>query len=489
MAHLLFGLLKFVLVLTVFTAAYQWWRPLPNELLPSSVEYSVPDASVHFLADYTYVNKDGVRIVEQKIWDKAFTLISGAKRFMLFDFYLFNDFQPRIPETARALSTELALKISDKLSMNRHIATVFITDPINMLYGGALSAQIIMMRKAGVVVVETDLSVLRDPNLLFSSIWRPLISWWGNSDTGGWLPHPFQDGGNKATLRTWLSLYNLKGNERNIMVVDQAIGKAERGEIHKMVTLVTSANPADRESANSNVALVVSDSIWKDVVEAGRRLAEVSGSAIVGYDSSRVLDETGSVHVQLLTETKIRETVLRLLESAKRGDAFNIAMFHLSERDIIAAIIDASNRGAIIHIILDPGQATSSSVFNGIPNRPVARELTAKSIGGITVRWCDTHGEECHANFFSGQTASSSFLMIGSASLTRRDLNGYNLQADIFAWSDKPFTAYKDGMKYFDRLWSNTDGIFTTSYDVYADNSIWKSSIYRMMERTGLSTF
>lgn len=489
MGHLLSGLFKFILVLMVFTAAYQWWRPLPDNLLPSSTEYSVPDAGVRFFADYTFIDRDGTRKVEQKIWDRAFTLINGANHFMLFNFSHFNDFQSRATETTRALSSELTLKLNEKLLVDRHIAIAFITDPVNTLYGGAFSSQIVMLRKAGVVVVQTNLTVLRDPNLLFSSLWRPLISWWGNSETGGWLPHPFQDGGNKVTLRTWLDLLNLKGNQRNIMVMDQAIGKATPGGIHKMITLVTSANPADRESADGNVALEVDDSIWQDVVETERRVAEASGAAIVSYDSTRVLDETGSVHVQLLTETKIREKILHILDNSTHGDTFDIAMLHLSERDVITAIVGASNRGAIVRIILDPSEATSTNALNGIPNRSVARELISKSVGGITIRWCDTHGEECHANFFAGQTASSSFMMIGSASFTRRDLNGYDLEADIFAQSDKPFTAYKDGIKYFDRMWNNTDGIFTTSYDTFADSSMWRSSVYRMMERTGLSAF
>lgn len=489
MTRLLLGALKFILVVMVFTASYQWWRPLPDTLLPYSNEYKVPDPSVRFFADYTYVDKNGERKTEQEIWDQAFTLIDGASHFMLFDLSLFNDFQSQVPETTRALSHEFARKISDKLSVDRHIAVALIADPVNTLYGGILPAQQAILRKAGVVIIEPDLGVLRDPNLLFSSLWRPFFSWWGNSNSGGWLPHPYQSGGNKVTLRTWLHLLNLKADERNLFVVDQAAGKGMKATSQKMVSFITSAVPADGASADGNVALEVRDGIWKAVIENERRLAQVSGRAIVSYDPALVLDETGPVQVQLLSETMIRDAMLRLLAGAKHGDMLQLVAHHLSERDIITAIIDASNRGAIIRIILDPGRSEARFDVSGLPNRPVAKELVNKSLSGITIRWCDTQREQCRANLFFGHSASSTFMMLGSADLTRRDVDGFNLTTDILASSDAPFTAWNDGASYFNRMWDNKDGSFTTPYEVYADNTFWRSSVYRMMERTGLNTF
>jgi len=421
MTRLFLGALKFILVVMVFTASYQWWRPLPDTLLPFSNEYNVPDSSVKFFADYTYVDKNGERKTEQEIWDRAFTLIGGASHYMLFDLSLFNDFQSQVPETTRALSYELAQKISDKLSVDRHIAVALIADPVNTLYGGMLSAQQTILRKAGVVIIEPDLTVFRDPNLLFSSLWRPFFSWWGNSTTGGWLPHPYQSVGSKITLRTWLHVLNLKADERNLFVVDQTVGKGVKTSSQKMVSFITSAVLADGASADGNVALEVRDGIWKNVVENERRLAQVSGRAIVSYDSALTLDETGPVRVQLISETMIKDAILRLLAGAKHGDMLQLVLHHLSERDIIAAIIDASNRGAIIRIILDPGLSEARFDVYGLPNRPVAKELVNKSLSGITIRWCDTHREQCRANFFSGHSASSTFMMLGSADFTRRD--------------------------------------------------------------------
>jgi hypothetical protein len=88
-----------------------------------------------------------------------------------------------------------------------------------------------------------------------------------------------------------------------------------------------------------------------------------------------------------------------------------------------------------------------------------------------------------------GKFATSRILLIGSANFTRRNIGGYNLEASILAEGDKDFTAWKDAEVYFERLWSNTNGQFTLNYARYEDTSLWKAPLYRMMERTGLSSF
>ncbi len=50
-------------------------------------------ADVRFLRDLTFIDEAGQRHVEQQIFDAAFALIDGARRFVLVDMFLFNDFQ------------------------------------------------------------------------------------------------------------------------------------------------------------------------------------------------------------------------------------------------------------------------------------------------------------------------------------------------------------------------------------------------------------
>ena len=66
-----------------------------------------PAARVKFLADVTYVDDNGTRHSDQQIFDEVFKLIHGARRFILVDMFLFNDFQGSTPEYSRLLSSEL----------------------------------------------------------------------------------------------------------------------------------------------------------------------------------------------------------------------------------------------------------------------------------------------------------------------------------------------------------------------------------------------
>jgi HKD family nuclease len=50
---------------------------------------------------------------------------------------------------------------------------------------------------------------------------------------------------------------------------------------------------------------------------------------------------------------------------------------------------------------------------------------------GIEVRWYDTQGEQFHTKLLAFRTTSGTTLIGGSASLTRRNLGDYNLEADL----------------------------------------------------------
>jgi phosphatidylserine/phosphatidylglycerophosphate/cardiolipin synthase-like enzyme len=335
----------------------------------------------------------------------------------------------------------------------------------------------------------TDLSILRDSNLFWSAFYRPFVSWWGNSPAGGWLPHPFQFEGQKVTLRSWLALLNFKANHRKLLVADEPIIKGGKKVGQKMVTIVASANPHDGSSAHGNVALKVDDLVWQDALHAEGQLAILSGGGLPNWQISEITSETNGLRATMLREEWIRKKALELINRSLRDDHIDIAMFYLSDRKVINALKEAARRGAKIRLILDPNKDAFGFTKNGIPNRPVARELVRYSGYDIVVRWCDTHGEQCHAKLFIGKFATSSVLMLGSANFTRRNIGGFNLEENILIEADEEFTAWKDAQKYFDRLWNNTDGGFTVDYAAYEDKSLWKSTVYRMMERTGLSSF
>ncbi len=489
MLQLLLKFLRLLLVVYVFMLAYQWWKPIPEFMEGAVHTYSVPDRSVHFLADITYTDKTGKRVTDQHIWTQVEHTIASARHSILLDMFLFNDFQGESPEKTKPLAHDLTQALLAKKAEDKHLAIALITDPINTVYGGVVSSYFEKLRQDGILVIFADLTELPDSNLFYSAFWRPFYSWTGNSTTGGWLSHPFQYGGSKVTLRSWLALLNFKANHQKLLVADEPILKGSIKGGQKMVTIVTSANPHDGSSANGNVLLKVDDQIWKDVIENEGHIAKSANSGLPLYNIGSVSDATGSLKVALYRNQLIKEKVLALIEGSKMGDHLDLVMFYLSDRDVIRALIDAANRGVHTRVILDPNKDAFGMEKLGIPNQPVAKELINSSNDSIQLRWCDTHGEQCHAKMLMGSSATSSFILLGSANLTRRNIGGFNLESDIVVEGVGQWSAWKDANVYFEKMWANKGATSTTNYETYQDDTIWKASLYRVMEATGMSSF
>jgi len=82
-----------------------------------------------------------------------------------------------------------------------------------------------------------------------------------------------------------------------------------------------------------------------------------------------------------------------------------------------------------------------------------------------------------------------SVIILGSANLTRRNLCNYNLELNVLVHGTGHEPVFADASRYYDRIWSNKDGIYTVDYDVYRDDSLIKTIISRIQERSGLSSF
>ena len=212
------------------------------------------------------------------------------------------------------------------------------------------------------------------------------------------------------------------------------IGDDGRGGI---TGIVTSANPHDASSLHSNVALQLSGAALEPLLEselalaarfrmAGQLDAERAGRA------ARVSPENAA-RVQVLTESEIRAAILRNFAGARAGDSIDIAMFYLSDREVIDALLAAARRGVAVRVILDPNKDAFGRTKNGIPNRSVATELAAASDGAIKVRWYRTHGEQFHAKLVALRTVNEFWFTLGSANLTRRNLEDFNLEANVAA--------------------------------------------------------
>jgi phosphatidylserine/phosphatidylglycerophosphate/cardiolipin synthase-like enzyme len=471
-----FSLRWSILLLVPFlgvSGCYHVWKPLPHGV--SYMGEPRPADDVRFLADLTFVDKDGVRHVEQQIFDEVFRLIREARRLVLLDMFLFNDFQGDVREETRALSDELTQLLVAQKKQFPELEVVLVTDPVNTVYGGLASPHLERLEAAGVQVVMTRLEPLRDSNPAYSSFWRLLIRPLGTGRLGA-FPNPF--GAGRVSFRTYLRLLNFKANHRKALVADSPDG---------WVGLVTSANPHDGSSAHGNIALRFSGPAVADLVETERAVIEFSGGELLAPIH---INTTGpapaDTTVQLVTEGKIGVALDTALEAVTGGDELDVAVFYLSDRRTVRGLIEARRRGARVRVLLDPNKDAFGLEKNGIPNRPVAEELRAAD---IPVRWCDTHGEQCHTKLWLHRHRNEATLIVGSANLTRRNIRDYNLETNVVVRGPLDAPVIRDARDYFELLWSNDpERRFSADYEVYRDTASWKRWLYRFSEATGLGT-
>ena len=471
-------LLLALLVLWGGVAGWHLWKPLPEGL-----DFAGPErgtAGVEFLADLTWVDEQGQRRTDQRIFDRKLELLGQAERLVVLDMFLFNEFAGD-PDGAdlRPLASELTNALVRRRQQQPGLRVIFITDPINTLYGGVESPHLDALREAGVEVIVTDLNPLRDSNPIWSAAWRLCCRWFGNSSRNGWLPNPV--GGSSVGLRTWLRIANFKANHRKTLIVDA-------GE--DWVSLVTSANPHDASSAHGNTALVVTGRAAPDVLESERAIAAFSNGDLDWPTPPPLMDEPSGngLMTQVLTEAAIRDAVLAALDRAGPGSRIDLGMFYLSHRDIIRALARAQRRGAEIRVLLDPNEHAFGRRKNGVPNRPVAAELVRN---GISVRWCHTSGEQCHSKqLLVRYRDGSARLISGSANFTRRNLDNFNPETALTLSGSALHPIMGEAADWFEMRWTNRDRrSFSLPYDTYADERRWRYWQYRFMEATGLSTF
>lgn len=481
--------LALALLLLAWTASavYHVYKPLPAGTSVAGPLRSARDVAL--LTDLTWTDPQGARHNEQHVFDEALRLIAQANRAIVADQFLFNDFgsenidaTPAGQARYRRLSQELTDALIARKRAVPELTVVLITDPINTVYGGRVSPHLQQLREAGIEVAITDLARLRTPNPAWSGLWQLCCRWAGNSSEGGWLPNPLGPG--KVGLRSWLALLNLNANHRKTLVVDQ-------GE--DWTALVASANPHDASSLHGNVALRFSGAAALDLLASERAVAAMSGAAWpralpASVPRECIVDTTSAPRVQVLTEGKIRDALLAAVDGAHGGDRLDIAVFYFSHRRLVDAVTAAQKRGVAVRVLLDPNEDAFGRKKNGIPNRQVAAELVA---AGVPLRWCDTHGEQCHAKLLLRRSSDGKVeLIAGSANYTRRNLDDYNLEssARVVALDDAPVA--QQARDYFERSWSNGGGrIISADYPKYADDSTLRVIWYRIAEATGLSSF
>jgi hypothetical protein len=495
--------------LWIATAYWQTNKALPPGAHVDSPWHPITPPDATFIADITSADAYGRQNSSQAIFDEVLGVIRSARSFIVLDYFLFNS-QPGTPAGGGPAFRQISGELRDALIERRRelpqLQVLFITDPINEVYGGVTSHDLRLLRAAGVEVAVTDLDALRDSNFLYSSLWRLGIKWWSGSDgppgtrpgdsadTGsGWLPNPVDESAAAISFRAWARLLNFKANHRKLIVADDGRGG--------LLAIVGSANVHDASSAHSNVALKVTGPSIRPLLESELQIARFSGWT--GHLAASAADadppatpappaQAGQGRVKVLTEGGIRTELLERLDAARRGDNIDIAMFYVSDRGVIESLLAASRRGVNVRLILDPNKDAFGHARSGIPNQPVASELVAASDGAIHVRWYRTHGEQFHTKLVMVYGPQLFWLTVGSADLTRRNLADYNLEANLAIELPRGSRIAQQTLDYFETLWSNRASLgieYTADFGYYADPSQLHYWLYRLMEGTGVSTF
>ncbi|MBD1380305.1 phospholipase D family protein [Metabacillus arenae] len=464
-----------LLSLSLFLAIvmiYQTYKPLPQGVSYGGKVYQVED--VDFLTDLTYKDKYGAQVYEQSIFKEINQTIKKAEQFIVVDMFLYNSYVDEnidYPNISQSLTNTLINQKEKKPKLK----IIVVSDSVNTTYGSHEAKQLEQLKKHGIDVVITKLNPLRDPNPIYSSVWRTFIQWFGQEGTG-WVPNPMAETAPKVTMRSYLKLMNIKANHRKLIATENA-------------AIVSSANPHDASGFHSNIAFKVKGGIIADIIEAEQAVSDFSeGPKMPKYDQKT--KGSGPIQIQYLTEGKIYRHIIKALDDAADGDRVWIGMFYLADREVIDAIVDAAERNVKVNLVLDPNQNAFGAEKIGLPNLPVASELRNMEKKNIKIRWYNTDKEQYHSKILYVDHGDHAVILGGSANFTKRNLANYNLENNlkIVAPSDEEITREVDD--YFNRIWNNEKGTYTVEYEKYQDKlPVFKYIMYVLQKIFQFTTY
>jgi hypothetical protein len=484
-------LLVVALLMWLGTAVWNTYKPLPSGLHVEGEWQAVEAAELRFLADVTGADAHGQPLRAQEIFDATLAMIAGSRDFLVLDYFLFNEQGGPAGELdyargLRPIARQMRQALLERRRASPDMPILLIVDPINGYYETRLPPEWNELREAGVQIISTDLDRLRDSNALYSAFWRLGLKWWLKQSAPGWLPNLLDDGGPKLPAGALARLVNFKANHRKVILTGDGHGSL-RG-------IVGSANPHDASSAHSNVAVVLAGPALRPLLHSELEVAKLSGwtGAIALPAAITASPIPEATRAAVVTEGAIRTQLLQRLDAAGPAEHIDIAMFYLSDRGVIDSLVDAAARGARVRLILDPNKDAFGFEKSGLPNRPVANELRRRSHGAIQIRWFLTHGEQFHSKITSISDGRRLWTLLGSANYTRRNLEDFNLEANVMV--EAPLTgAYGQSVSaWFDSLWNNraaSPATYTGEAALYEDDSSLRYWLYRLMEHSGLSTF
>ncbi|MBE7898904.1 phospholipase [Paenibacillus polymyxa] len=471
-----------ILVLILWLIAvmlYQTHKPLPPFVSYESQEYSTNE--VNFWTDLTYPTGDGSTVQhEGQILNRMLGIIDEAQQFIVIDLFLFNDYKHKgqhFPE----VSAQMTQHLIAKKKAHPEMPIFFITDEVNTNYNSAPNPLLENMKQVGIQVVQTDVDPLRDSTPIYSAVWRTFFQWFGQQGTG-WIPNLMASDGPDVTARSYLKLLNVKANHRKLVANEQT-------------ALISTGNVHDASAYHSNVALEVKGPIIGDILQTEQAVLDFSGGGQlpVYTPQAEPLVPSGkdSYRIKYLTEGKVYASVLNGIKQTKQGDSIHMGMFYLADRKILNSLLDASARGVNIQLLLDPNENAFGQEKIGIPNRPVAQELSDKSDGNIQIRWYHTTHEQFHTKLiYIAKVQGEHLIWGGSTNLTPRNLDDLNLENELWVAAPADSKLTRQVAAYFDKLWNNRGAEYSLELAAYEDHStFWKDIVYRLQDILGFTTF
>ena len=468
-----------------------------KRLTTKSPSYYVSDDSVDLYESFSGFDPNTEsRFSNLTIGDKALDMIQKAQTQIVASVFLF-DTMVSSKEPPRDIVRELTDAVVAKKKECPEINITLVLDPINKSYGQCIAPAIQELRSHGVDVFISDLlttkSAKRPPiNEGLKEIGRGLdnLSFGLLGQVAGVVfspaipvSNPLHEKGVSPKM-IWNAL-SLKANHRKLLVTD--IGDDYEA-------LISSANPHNASIPSTNYAVSVKGDLAKyvymnireDVLHSIKVRKALWGSLNskpyrkhyatqklppleIGPDQ-RKPSPSRPVEVIYLTESRIRDEIILMLNDLGPDDRVRIQMFYLSDVEIVDLMAAASRQ---LHhpmwIILDPSKDAFNSIKDGTPNRQVAAYLMDKQEKGaanLTIRWYETHGEQNHAKIMSisNEATGKYELLTGSTNWTGKNLKDINLEANLRVVGSQRLNAKFDQL--FDLFWSNSDGmLYTIPYE------------------------
>ncbi|MGE6205074.1 phospholipase D family protein [Guptibacillus hwajinpoensis] len=466
------------LIIYVGVITYHRFKPLPEGVSYAGEVHQINDEEIEFLFDLTY-DQEEKEVYDHSIFDEINNTIQEADDFLILDLFLFNGYTDGKRDYPK-ISEDLANTVVEVMKAKPNLKVVLISDEVNTTYGSHEADQINKIKEMGAEVIFTDLDRLRDPNLFYSGLLRMGITWFGQEGKG-WLPNPMAPSAPKVTARSYLELLNVKANHRKTVTTEDA-------------GIIMSANPHDASGFHSNIAFKVKGEILNDLIETEKAVAAYSGGNVTSFPNTKVTDESpeaaSKVKAQIVTESKIQDSVVTAIDDAKKGELIYIGMFYLADRDIVDALVDATEREVDVRLVLDPNQNAFGQQKIGLPNLPVTAELEKQGSENLTIRWYDTNKEQFHTKLLYIKGTKESTIIGGSGNYTSRNLDDYNMETNIHFKAPNDTKVVQDVDRYFERIWSNEDGTYTADYEKYQNSlSPYKYVMYILQKLFQVTTY